>query len=78
MECGDPVSGFEEERATFKTLDPRQLIGQFRNLGDAGPAYEILDTDAAGDVVVEIIYSEERLTYSLSEVLADPMATTIP
>ncbi len=72
------MNGFDEERATFKPMDPRELIGQFRNLGDAGPAYEIMDVDADGTVVIEIIYSGERVTEELAAVLQDPVATVIP
>jgi hypothetical protein len=75
---GRPMPGFDEERATFTPLEPRDLIGQFRNLGDCGPAYEIMDVDAAGNVVIEIIYSGERVAEKLANVLQDPLATVIP
>ena len=70
--------GFGEVRATYTVDDPRKLIGQIRNLGDAGPAYEIMDIDDEGNVVVEIIYSDERLTFPFAEILQDPFALTIP
>ena len=71
--------GFEEMQAKYALADdPRMLIGQIRNLGDAGPAYEIMDIDSDGNVVVEIIYSDERLTFPLAEILEDPFAETIP
>ena len=71
--------GFEETQAKYAFADdPRKLIGQIRNLGDAGPAYEIMDVDSDGNVTIEIIYSDERLVYPLDVVLQDPIALTIP
>ena len=70
--------GFEETQPAYVSDDPRELIGQIRRLGPAGPAYEIMSADDAGNVVIEVIYSGERVTCSLAEVLEDPMAETIP
>ena len=74
--------GFEETRPTYIADDPRKLIGQIRRLGSAGPAYEIMCeimcVDDASNVVIEVIYSGERVTCPLAEVLEDPMAETIP
>ena len=71
--------GFEEDQATYVIDDPSKLVGQIRRLGEAGPAYEIMSVDvAAGNVVIEIIESDERVTSPLAEVLKDPMAETIP
>ena len=70
--------GFEEAKAAYAADDPRNLIGQIRRLGEAGPAYEIMSVDEGGHVVIEIIESDERVTSPLSEVLKDPMAETIP
>ena len=74
---GDP--GFREEKQTkYASEDQSKLIGQFRRLGPAGPAYEIMEVDGSGNVTVEIVYSDERLVYPLSEILEDPIAETIP
>ena len=70
--------GFEETQPTYTADDPRKLIGQIRRLGSAGPAYEIVCVDDASNVVIEVIYSGERVTCPLAEVLEDPMAETIP
>ena len=70
--------GFEETQSTYAADDPRALIGQIRRLGEAGPAYEIMSIDDKGNVVVEIIESDERVTMPIAEVLEDPMAETIP
>jgi hypothetical protein len=70
--------GFEETQPTYTADDPRKLIGQIRRLGSAGPAYEIMSVDDASNVVIEVIYSGERVTCPLAEVLEDPMAETIP
>ncbi|TMJ76778.1 MAG: hypothetical protein E6G91_03735 [Alphaproteobacteria bacterium] len=40
--------------------------------------YEIMSVDDASNVVIEVIYSGERVTCPLAEVLEDPMAETIP
>ena len=70
--------GFEETQAAYASDDPRKLIGQIRRLGDAGPAYEIMKIDDAGNVAIEIIYSGEKVVCPIAEVLEDPMAETIP
>ena len=77
--AGRPAgAGFEETQTAYASEDPRKLIGQFRRLGPAGPAYEIMDVDGNGIVTVEIVYSDEQLTYPLAEILEDPIAETIP
>ena len=70
--------GFEETQSAYAADDPRKLIGQFRRLGSAGPAYEIMKVDDDGTVHVELVYNDEKLTYPLAEVLEDPLAETIP
>ena len=71
-------SGFEDVQAKYADFDPQTLVGQFRNLGSHGPAYEIMSVSPNGEVVIEIVYSNERLTETLAEVLQDPIAETIP
>ena len=70
--------GFKEDKATYLADDPRSLIGQIRRLGDFGPAYEIMEIDTDGNVVIEVIESDERVTFPLAEILEDPLAVTIP
>jgi L-arabinose isomerase len=70
--------GFEETQPTYAADDPRKLIGQLRRLGSAGPAYEIMSVHDAGNVVIEVIESGERVKLPIAEVLEDPMAETIP
>ena len=70
--------GFQEERSSYHSDDPRSLIGQFRRLGEAGPAYEIMSIDDKGNVTVEIVESDETVTMPIAEVLEDPMAETLP
>ena len=70
--------GFKETQPTYTADDPRKLIGQIRRLGSAGPAYEIMSVDDAGNVVIEVIESGEQVKFPISEVLEDPMAETIP
>jgi hypothetical protein len=71
--------GFEEkQQASYQMDDPQKLVGQIRRLGPDGPAYEIISVDGAGNVLIEVIYSEERVMFSMQEILEDPMAETIP
>ena len=70
--------GFEETQAAYTSDDPRRLIGQFRRLGPDGPAYEIMAIDDKGYVHVEVVYSDEKVIFTLAEVLEDPFAETIP
>ena len=72
------AGGFKEDRALYAAGPSADLVGQVRRFGDDGPAYEILENLAGGQVLVEIIYSEERLTLPVTEILADPVAETIP
>jgi len=70
--------GFEETQSAHLSDDPRRLIGQIRRFGPAGPAYEVMSLEDSGKVVIEVIYSGERVTCTVTEVLEDPMAETIP
>ena len=70
--------GFEEEQAGYAHQKHGDLVGQFRRLGPAGPAYEIIKVDDDGTVHVELVYNDERVTFPLTEVLDDPVAETIP
>lgn len=70
--------GFEETQAKYAAFDPLQLIGQFRRLGEAGPAYEVMGIDENGNVMVEIVYSDERVSFPMAEILQDPIAETLP
>jgi hypothetical protein len=69
--------GFEDVHGAY-VADPKSLIGTFRRLGDEGPAYEIMEIDTEGNVIIEVVYSSERVTQKLANVLADPIAETIP
>ena len=70
--------GFEETQVEYKPDDPRALIGQVRRWGPSGPAYEVIDVDNAGNAVCEVVYSGEKVTCPIAEVLEDPIAETIP
>jgi len=70
--------GFEETQSAHLSDDPRRLIGQIRRFGQAGPAYEVISLNDASKVVIEVIYSGERVTCTVAEVLEDPMAETVP
>ena len=70
--------GFEEIQTAYAVDDPHHLVGQFRRFGPDGPAYEIMSVNAEGIVHVHGVYSEEEVVCRLDEVLADPLAETIP
>ena len=72
-------TGFgETKQAAYGASDAQSLVGQFRRLGPDGPAYEIMDVEKNGDVKIEIVYSNEKVTCKLDEVVGDPIAETIP
>jgi hypothetical protein len=73
-----PNRGFEETKSEYVSEDPRRLIGQVRRYGPAGPAYEVIDLEGADKVVIEVIYSGERVSCAVADVLQDPMAETFP
>lgn len=70
--------GFAEEQQPFDDRPASLMVGQFRRLGHAGPAYEIMEVDEDGTVHVEVVHSAERLIYPMAEVAADPIADTLP
>ena len=70
--------GFEEAQAKYRPQDGRALIGDVRRFGAAGPAYEVTDVTPSGDLMITVIESGERLDYALADVLADPVAATVP
>jgi virulence-associated protein VapD len=69
--------GFEEPAVPFE-FDPPQLIGQIKRIGDYGPAYEIMSVGENGMVEIEVIESGERVALPIDQILADPIAETIP
>jgi hypothetical protein len=70
--------GFEDTRSAYHSDDPHKLVGQFRRFGEAGPAYEILRIDSKDNAWIRVVYSEEELAYPIAEIVADPIAETIP
>lgn len=70
--------GIEEARATFAGAGEASLVGQIRRFGQYGPAYEVIEVKRSGDVVICVIESGETLDYGLSDLIADPMAETVP
>ncbi len=69
--------GFYETQPAYMA-DPQSLVGQFRRLGDAGPAYEIMAVHSDGRVDIEVVYSDEKVTEKLESVLNDPIAESLP
>jgi hypothetical protein len=70
------LPGFQEAHSEFIAAT-MLAVGQFRRLGEAGPAYEVIRID--GDLAtVEIVSTDERVTFKIADVIADPIATTFP
>lgn len=72
------AAGLREEAAVYSASLASELVGQIRRCGEDGPAYEVLELLPDGELLVEVIYSEERLALPVNDVLADPIAETIP
>lgn len=69
--------GFEEAQSDYRMGPSSSFVGDVRRFGPHGPAYEVLAaTDRDVDIVV--IESGERLRYPLIDMLADPIAETVP
>ena len=73
-----PGRGFEEAQSVYLSDDGRGLVGQFRRFGEDGPAYEVLRIVSKNEVMISVVTSEEELAYPIAEVLADPIAVTVP
>jgi hypothetical protein len=58
--------------------EAQKLIGEFRRFGEAGPAYEVLRIESKDKAWIRVVYSDEELAYPIVEILADPIAETIP
>ena len=56
----------------------QRLVGEFRRFGEAGPAYEIVRIESKDRAWIRVVYSDEELSYPVAEVLADPIAETVP
>jgi hypothetical protein len=70
--------GFEESQAAYVTEASASLVGQFRRFGEEGPAYEVLRLVDKASAMICVVYSEEQLAYPIADILADPVAETIP
>jgi Family of unknown function (DUF5397) len=71
-------SGFQEEQSQFMPASSAVFVGQVRRFGAFGPAYEVVGAASADEVAITVVESGERLTYAVADVLADPIAETIP
>lgn len=70
--------GFEESQAAYVSDAAAGLVGQFRRFGEEGPAYEVLRIVGKDAAWISVVYSEEELAYPIADILADPIAETIP
>lgn len=71
------TQGFYEAQAAFLT-GASDFVGQVRRFGPAGPAYEVVGMDGRDMVEIEVISTGERLDYAVEDLVADPMAETVP
>jgi hypothetical protein len=70
--------GFEEAQSAFQAFGAGPRVGDVRRFGAKGPAYEVLEVKPAGDVLIEVIESGERLVYGRQDFAQDPVAVTVP
>ena len=70
--------GLSEDQTAYDAEGYKQLVGQVRRWGPAGPAYEVMSVSDDGTAICEVIYSGEKVSCPVSEVLMDPIAETIP
>ena len=75
---GGTNRGFHETQASYGFAEAHVAIGDVRRFGPYGPAYEVIDIKANGDLRIVVIETGERLDYAQSEFLADPIAVTVP
>jgi len=73
-----PQPGFHERQADFQANPVGSFAGQVRRFGPHGPAYEVIGQASGGEVSIVVVASGERLTYSVTDLLADPLAETVP
>ncbi len=70
--------GFQEAHSEFMPATSASFVGQVRRFGDHGPAYEVVGVASPTAVDIAVIESGEQLSYPVSDLLADPMAETVP
>ena len=70
--------GFQEAQSKFESAANASFIGQVRRFGAFGPAYEVVGVASATAVAITVVESGERLTYAIADLLADPIAATVP
>ena len=70
--------GFQDAQAGFQYRVAKAYVGEVRRFGPMGPAYEVVDTTATGDLMITVVESGEQLDYALTDFLADPVAITVP
>jgi hypothetical protein len=71
-------NGFEEAQASYSHTGIAAFVGQVRRFGAFGPAYEVVDVKETGELVIYVFDNGETLNYSVAELLADPIAETVP
>lgn len=57
----------------MENVEPKQLLGQFRRLGETGPVYEVVALKDGNKLAeIEIPETGEKATLTVAEVLANP------
>jgi hypothetical protein len=72
------TKGFEEAQAAFFEDSAAGFVGEVRRFGPDGPAYEVVDRSGPGEVRIVVVQSGEQLDYPIADLLADPVADTVP
>lgn len=70
--------GFQEAQAAYTPSVSVAFVGQVRRFGPHGPAYEVLGMASSTTADIVVIESGERLTYAVADLIADPIAETVP
>ena len=71
------TKGFEEAQTAYSASGVG-VVGEVRRFGSFGPAYEVIEAASASEVVITVIESGETLRYAMADLLADPVAITVP
>ena len=72
------TTGFGEERQDVPALDPKELVGQVRRLGEFGPAYEVLKLVEDSKALIHVFSSGEEVALKIEDIMSDPISETIP
>jgi Family of unknown function (DUF5397) len=72
------MQGSEDTHVVALTPEAPGYSGQIRRFGQQGPAYQVISEQLNGELEIVILESSERLNYSVSDFLRDPIAVLAP